>query len=202
LVSTTYVLESAAYGDPGSNVCMTMSTSWMTASGLPFEAIKDLFLRGDADALDPRNAPLLVELRTRYGTKASGVRGGTKDTARTQSDDIAPPPYELRDERLRLLRQRDRLLRKLDLPKNAFEARLMTVRIPTTEFETKQRIRRINIEVRDEEANAADREVLARNRTSRVIIVTAAFTTTSGEGDTLCVRKTRLPEPHCDVALR
>jgi hypothetical protein len=47
-----------------------------------------------------------------------------------QATNIAPPPYELRHERLRLLRQRDRLLRKLDLPKNAFEAKLMLCASP------------------------------------------------------------------------
>jgi hypothetical protein len=69
-----------------------------------------------------------------------------KKARKLQQDGAAaasgPLGYELRDERLRLLRQRDRLLHKLDLPKNAFEAELMTVRIPATEFEAQAEIRR------------------------------------------------------------
>jgi hypothetical protein len=159
LSSTTRLMENPAYGDPKSVVQLTLSTSWVTSAGLPFEAIEDLFLRGEADPLDPRNAPLLAELRKRYGASAGPTRGGgsvASNALRRVADDIAPAPYVMRDERLKLLNLRDRLVRGVQVPADAFEVKLMDARIPATEFEVKQLVRKLRLQVMEEEADARD----------------------------------------------
>lgn len=132
------------------------STTWTTDSGLTVEAIERLFLNGDADPLDPRNAPLVVALRRHYQLRSAAASNALRSkpmisllsqdeheelgTKNVRAESLLEMGHPLIDRRLQLLHLRWRILHNQldpDEKVDTFERRMCQAPIPSDGESTK-----------------------------------------------------------------
>ncbi|EKF37672.1 hypothetical protein MOQ_002125 [Trypanosoma cruzi marinkellei] len=150
---------------------VSVSTTWTTIKGMTVEEIEGLFLRGDADPLDPQHGPLLATLKAHYMELrghtttlpsrtevplpgfSEGVTSGMRHRGRCSISTTRPPvPLEGADcsRRLELLHRRWLFYMADATLQDAVEARLFSQPIPLEEFECYELQRRVEREAQSE----------------------------------------------------
>ena len=142
------------------NGVMSITTTWTTAQGYTMEAIERMFLRGEADPLDPRNEPLVSLLEKYYAERGAVPTSGRLSTSiddtprsRQQKQRIQSgrgglnmPLAPVLDTRLGLLRKRWNVALGDDFARNHVEASILDQPIPFAEHEASALTKKIEKE--------------------------------------------------------
>ncbi|KAH9577847.1 hypothetical protein LSM04_007458 [Trypanosoma melophagium] len=135
---------------------ISLSTTWTAIEGMTVEEIEDLFLRGDADPMDPQFYSLLRILKSHYmevGKRktmetlkrdmvsvqsASSLARTTGELGREKTvnnEGLSPSERQFESERLELLHRRWLCHMGRRTPKDAVETRLFSLPIPLNDTE-------------------------------------------------------------------
>ncbi|EKG05505.1 hypothetical protein TCSYLVIO_003415 [Trypanosoma cruzi] len=150
---------------------VSLSTTWTTIKGMTVEEIEGLFLRGDADPLDPQHGPLLATLKAHYmelrgntttlpasadvplpGLSEGATSGMRHRGHRPSTTTRLPLPLEGANwsKRLKLLHRRWLFYMAGATLQDAVEARLFSQPVPLEEFECYELQSRVEREAQSE----------------------------------------------------
>ncbi|RNF18443.1 uncharacterized protein Tco025E_04463 [Trypanosoma conorhini] len=173
----SFSYRGTTYGKHGRGVLpgvLSLSTTWTTMQGMTVEEIEGLFLRGEADPLDPQYGPLLATLRAHYvelrRAAAASPEGAAADPLGSSDGAAEPtrrkgqrravrarPPLPLQgadgSRRLELLHRRWLFRAAHAAPQDVAEDRLFSQPIPLEDSECcelQQRIERAAVRERRE----------------------------------------------------
>lgn len=169
---------------------ISVATSWTTCEGHSIEAIERMFLRGEADPLDPRNERFVQLLRTYYtetspptatsGNEASGagVGGSSSNAAQRYRHGEGglylplPPALGARHE---LLRRRWLIASREDCAVDELEAKLVDQAVPLEDNQVKRMYRELKKQVDAAKATAASQAAAALGQASAALALSATM---------------------------
>jgi hypothetical protein len=138
-ISTNNPSDGAALGLNG---VISIATTWTTAQGYTMEAIERMFLRGEADPLDPRHEALVQLLEKYYSDESAAAAGmgGSKGVSASTSHRVGDgglrmPLVPVLDPRQKLLARRWAVATGEDYSRSQAEASVLEQPVPLSEHD-------------------------------------------------------------------
>ncbi|CUG87259.1 transmembrane protein, putative [Bodo saltans] len=148
---------------------VSVATTWTTSEGQSIEAIERMFLRGEADPLDPRNEKF-VQLLRKYYTEASPAdgagAGGDKQGFRQGEGGLYLPLPAALGARHELLRRRWLITSREDCAVDELEAKLVDQAVPLEDNQVKRLYRELKKQVDAAKAIAASQAAVVSGQSA------------------------------------